>query len=253
MSAFMRALSAEAVKLRGTLALWMCVIAPATVAGLLVLQILLSADGRDIDAAPIDIWTGYALGTTQLWAYLMLPLFITLQSALLAGLEHGNQQWKHLLALPLPKGVHYLTKSAAMVAMLALAMLVLFALIPLGGWVIATLNPALAKGGSPPWSLMARNLSSCFAAAMLITAVHTWAAVRWRSFTVAVSLGMTATVIGFLAMQSDRYGFYFPWSMPAHATARDASHVGFVVITGLVGGALVTLAGVLDFVRRDVD
>jgi hypothetical protein len=39
MKALARALSAEALKLKGTLALWMCLIAPAVVAALYVLQI----------------------------------------------------------------------------------------------------------------------------------------------------------------------------------------------------------------------
>jgi hypothetical protein len=42
MSAQLRALSAELLKLRGTLALWMCVIAPAVVVGLYVLQVSFS-------------------------------------------------------------------------------------------------------------------------------------------------------------------------------------------------------------------
>ena len=42
MSAQLRALSAEMLKLRGTLALWMCVIAPAVVVGLYVLQVSFS-------------------------------------------------------------------------------------------------------------------------------------------------------------------------------------------------------------------
>ena len=40
MNALARALAAEALKLRGTLALWMCVVAPGLVVGIYVLQIL---------------------------------------------------------------------------------------------------------------------------------------------------------------------------------------------------------------------
>ena len=116
MNALARALSAEALKLRGTLAMWMCLIAPAVVVGLYVLQITF----RDIPARPnIDpatAWQGFAYSAFGLWAFLMLPLFVTLQSALLAGLEHGERQWKHLLALPLPRATHYFAKAIALLA-----------------------------------------------------------------------------------------------------------------------------------------
>ena len=49
MTPLVRALSAELLKLRRTLALWMCLIAPATVVVLLVLQ--MARDGA-LDEAP---------------------------------------------------------------------------------------------------------------------------------------------------------------------------------------------------------
>src|SRR5687768_8102979 len=100
MSPLLRALSAEALKLRGTLALWMCLIAPATVVALYVLQMTFMDYGKRPALPPADAWMMFAQSVLVLWALLMLPLFVTLESALLAGLEHANQQWKHLLALP---------------------------------------------------------------------------------------------------------------------------------------------------------
>ena len=250
MNVMLRALSAETLKLRGTLALWMCLIAPATVTMLLVMQMTLAP----YDKPPMTAhhaWAGYSLGTMQLWAFLMLPLFITLQSGLLAGLEHGNQQWKHLLALPIPKSVHYLAKHATLLGMVGLAMIVLFALIPLGGALIMLLRPELGFAGPPPWGQIARGLGAVFAAALLIIALQTWAAIRWRNFTVVIAIGMIATVVGFLAMQSQRYGHYYPWSMPLHAIGGKGEHLGFVVTVGLLGWPLVVLASLWDLLRRD--
>lgn len=246
-----RALSAEALKLRGTLALWMCLIAPAAVATLVVLQLTLSRMPHPSTLSPAESWGRYALGSMQLWAFLMMPLFLTLQSALLAGLEHGNHQWKHLFALPVPKGVHFLSKLAALTGMLALAMLVLFVLIPLGGWALTVLQPNAGIAGLPPLGDIAQTLLATFSAGLLITALHTWIALRWRSFTVAVSVGMVATVAGFLIMQSKDYGYLYPWSMPVSAIVGNGLHMAFVVKAGLIGGTLVTLAALWDFVRRE--
>ena len=108
MNALSRALSAEMLKLRGTLALWMCLVAPATVAVLYMLQMTFMDWDKRPPMTGQEAWTMYAQAVLALWSILMLPLFLTLEAALLAGLEHGNQQWLHLLALPLPRGAHYL-------------------------------------------------------------------------------------------------------------------------------------------------
>lgn len=252
MNALVRAISAETVKLRGTLALWMCLIAPAVVVGLYALQLtFMKVAARDVD--PADAWRGFAMSVMGLWAFLMLPLFITLQSALLAGLEHGERQWKHLLALPMPPASHYLAKAVALVAMIAAAFVVLVLLTPVGGWIVSLTQPAFGIAGPPPWALMWRSVAAMFAASLLVAALHTWISIRWRSFTVAVSIGMTATVMGFLIGQSARFGHWYPWSMPLQVLAGEGKHLDFVVMAGLAGGLVVTVLGLVNFSRRDVD
>lgn len=253
MNMMMRALSAEALKLRGTLALWMSFIAPALVVALIVLQLAIRDISRPGTMSPSEAWDTFGTMTLQLWAFLMMPLYITLQSALLAGLEHGNHQWKHLLSLPVPKGVHYLAKFAALLVLTALALLVMGLLLPFGGWVLTHLQPELGISGPAPWRKLATHIPACFAASVLIMAIHTWVAVRWRSFTVAVSVGMAATVAGFLIMQSQKYGMYYPWSMPLQVTVGKGEHLPFAVTASLVGGSLVSLAGLWNFVRREDD
>ena len=251
MSPLMRALSAETIKLRGTLALWMCLIAPAVVVGLYVMQLLVSRMGDMKPGDPTAAWTLFAQACLALWCFLMLPLFVTLEAALLAGLEHNERQWKHLLALPVPRRVHYLAKFAALTGLLRLAMAAFFVLIPLGGAVVMWLKPAFGLAGLPPWGFLAQKFAAIFAAALLIVAIHTWISIRWRSFTVAVATGMTATVAGFLIGQSATYGPWYPWAMPVQVLAGAGEKIGLVVATGLVAGAAVAIAGLWSFLRRD--
>ncbi|MDQ3510314.1 MAG: ABC transporter permease, partial [Pseudomonadota bacterium] len=228
MNPLRRALWAEALKLRGTLALWMCAIAPAVVVALLVLQITFSDFTQRTPMESAEAWTRFAQSVLVLWAFLMLPLFVTLQSALLAGLEHANQQWKHLLALPLPRSAHYLAKQVALTGMLALAMALLAIFIALGGIILGVLQPAFGIAGAPPWNYLIDGVSACFAASLLIVSLHNWISIRWRSFTVVVSIGMGATVAGYLIGQSERFGHLYPWSMPAQVFAGKGEWIGFV-------------------------
>lgn len=252
MSPLIRALSAESLKLRGTLALWMCLIAPATVVALYVLQVGFSDFAARKAPSPEAAWMALAQSTMVLWAFLMLPLLVTLQSALLAGLEHGERQWKHLLALPVPRRVHYLAKTLVLAAMVGAAFMFLVLLIPVGGWLLMLLKPEFGLAGPPPWQWLLRISAAAFAASMLIVAVQTWIAIRWSSFTVAVAIGMSATVAGYLIGQSARFGHWYPWSMPLHVMGGKGEHLQFVVIAGLAGGLLATLLGLADYLRREV-
>jgi hypothetical protein len=251
MSALLRALSAESLKMRGTLALWMCLIAPARVVALYVLQISFSKFGPRATPNPAESWFMFAQSILVLWLFLMLPLFVTLQSALLAGLEHGERQWKHLLALPAPRAVHYLAKLLMLTAMVFAAFTVLVLLIPAGGWILMQVKPAFGLAGGPDWGWLLARAASGFAASLLIVALQTWIAIRWRSFTVAVSVGMSATVIGFLVGQSERFGHWYPWSMPMQVLAAKGQHLDFVLWAGMAGGLLVAAVGLADFLRRE--
>jgi lantibiotic transport system permease protein len=253
MNAYLRALDAERLKLRGTLAAWTCVIAPATVVLLYVLQLGLRSLPKGFAADPAQAWMMYGQSVLALWLFLMLPLLVTLQSALLAGLEHGERRWKHLLALPVPRSVHYLAKLTMLAAMTTASFAVLLVLLPLGGWVLMTLRPALGLAGWPDLAWLLRSAALALGASMLMVAVHTWVSIRWRSFTVAVSVGMGATVAGFLIGQSDRFGHWYPWSMPLQVLASDGAHARFVLLAGLLGGAAFALLGLADFRRREFD
>lgn len=253
MMALGRALHAEALKLRGTLALWMCAVAPALVVGILVLQVLArfpAAGGRAPPPAD-EAWVTYGQSVLGLWAFLMLPLLITLQAALLAGIEHGNQQWKHLLALPLPRGVHFLAKLLALAGLVLLSHAAMAALLPLGGLALSVLKPAFGLAGAPPWAWLAERLAWICIATGLLVALHTWIALRWRSFAVAVGVGMGATVAGFLIGQSAKYGPWYPWSLPVQVLASDPSVAFRVMAWSTAAGLVVALAALAGFVRRE--
>ncbi|KFL35638.1 ABC transporter permease [Arenimonas donghaensis] len=252
MSALARALWAERLKLRGTLAAWMCLVAPAVVVAVYVLQITFSNfPASRVPMTPAEAWAGFVQATLVLWAFLMLPLLVTLQAALLAGLDHQGNQWKHLLALPTPRHTHYLAKLAALGALLALSQLSMFVLLPLGGVLLSVTKPAFGLAGAPSWSALAGDLAGIYFACLLLVALHTWIALRWRSFAVAVGVGMGATVMGFLIGQSGRFGPWYPWSLPMQTLATDPAVATQVTTYSVAAAVLVTALGVAWFRRSE--
>lgn len=249
--ALARALWAEQLKLRGTLALWLSLIAPAVIVGLYVLQMAFQKTPKvmpDSEAA----WMQLGQTCLALWSMLMLPLFITLEAALLGALEHSAQQWKHLLALPLPRGAHYLAKLVTLAALLLAAMLLLIVvLMPLGGWVLGQLGP-LPLTGAPPVAAWLDTGWRIYLCSFLIVALHTAIALHWRSFTVVVIVGMSATVMGTRIGQSADYGPWFPWTMPLQPLTEHPL-IGIVMLTSLVGAMMVSALALWAFDRREVN
>lgn len=248
--ALLRALHAERLKLRGTLALWMCAVAPALVAAVVVLQLLFTEQRATLAAG--EAWMRLSQGIVGLWSFLMLPLFVTLEAALLAQLEHGGNQWRRLLALPLPREVHYLAKLLALAALLLAAQLAIVLLVPLGGGVLMVFKPEYGLAGPPPLDFLLPAAARGFVASFLLLALHTWIALRWRSFAVACGVGMGATVMGLLIGQSPKYGAWYPWTLPVQ-TLGEGADVGRILAFSVIGAVVVTLAGLWEYRRTDYD
>src|SRR5271155_348592 len=92
--ALMRALHAEMLKLKGTTALKIVVLFPLIVA-LLEFFAVSQAPFSSVNRDGIQYeWAALTLGILRPWGLLMMPLFIALECALVAGLDHSGNQWK---------------------------------------------------------------------------------------------------------------------------------------------------------------
>ena len=244
------ALSAETLKLRRTLALRMTLVTPAVVVALCVVEFVAN-DGLGGQGDPQRAWRAFAGASFALWAFLMMPLFITLEAALLAGIEHSDRQWKHLLALPVPRAVHYLAKWFALVALLLATAIVFVGLIAVGGWTLMHIHPSSGLGGWPPWWWLLRSGIGMVAAALFMAAIQLWVAIRWSSFTIAVAVGMSATVAGFVIGQS-RFGHLYPWTMPVQLFAKNGQHATFALAASVLGATVVLAFSLWEFSRREL-
>jgi len=80
-----------------------------------------------------------------------MPLYITLETALVAGLDHSENQWKSLLARPVPPWTLYIAKLLVVMAMTVLSTLVLLCGILIDGSVLARVQSAVVFGFPVPW------------------------------------------------------------------------------------------------------
>ena len=251
MTALFRALRAEMLKMKRTLALLMVLVTPGTVVAMQFFNML--QRGENLEGFRADPWGVLAQGVLAIWAILMLPLFITLETALLAGMEHGAHQWKHLFALPVPRWTIYAAKLLVGAGLLALSTLALVGGVLAAGLALQVLLPRVPFPAAIPWWEILRPAGLIFLTAGLILAIHTWISLRWASFTVAVSVGIVATVGGVIIGQSLTWWKYYPWALAVNVISDPAMQdLPLALTLGIGGGIVAGVLGCWDVVRRDV-
>ena len=247
-----RALSAEVLKLKRTLALWLAVGYPVPLLTLLAFTFILRP-AVYLGVAPQQRWATYTsfAFVGQLWAFLMLGLLVTIETTLLAGLEHSDKEWKYLFALPIPRWSVYMAKVVVGMGLVGMSSLVLWAGILLIPLLAGFVRPAIAFAGPVPWLVVLSQLGLVYLAAWLMIALQTWVSVRWSNFVVGIGVGITAVIVGVILSDGQSYGFvhYYPWLFPFFALSSSTQSP---VILGVLGGLTFSVIGCWEMTRRDV-
>jgi lantibiotic transport system permease protein len=241
----LRALHAELLKLKRTLAFRVIFVLPLLVA---LLQFFIVLRTKKFPAG-FDLWHTIGTSSFQIWAVFMMPLLITLETALLNGIEHSDRQWKHIFALPVPRHAVYVSKVIVAQGLIFISTLILSLLIIAAGIVATHLRPELTNTGPIPFGWFAKYTTLVWAASWLIIAIHTWVATRWSGFPIPLGAGIGGTFFALFAASAS-VGKYYPWLLPMNLFIDGRFKAALVL--GITGGIVATLAGCFEFVRRDV-
>lgn len=203
MTDLIRATRMEIFKLRRTLALWSALLVPLAVIAMTTAMNLSRAPGTRFDPDQPNSWDSLMLDLVLfLWCLVALPLFVALETALLAALEHRENTWKHLNALPIPQWTIYAAKLLTATGLLCISSLVLATGTAAEGSILLAVRPDLGLDSTIPWGPLFARSFAFIPAALLMVAVQTWVATRWRNFTAAIGLGIAATVIAIMLLRS---------------------------------------------------
>jgi hypothetical protein len=246
---FFRVLLTECLKLKRTLALWMVLVSPLV---MVLLQFAISAKGAHVFVeSGKDAWPPMVRQTVEVWTLLMMPMFVTLETSLLAGLENTGKNWKSLLALPAPGWTIYVSKLVVTICLLWAAHAVLIVGTIGSGRLLRLLYPALNLG-SMPLSPFVVPMLRVSVSALLAVAIQHWVSLRWHSYTVAMGFGMCAMIVGVFAVQSKVLGSWFPWSLPIRAVLDGAAGIDRITALAVVGTIVAATIGCWGFVRREI-
>jgi hypothetical protein len=241
----LRALHAELLKLKRTLAFRVIFVLPFFVA---ILQFFVIWRTKKFPAG-FDLWHSHPSNSFQIWAIFMMPLLITLETALLNGIEHSDKQWKHLFALPISRRSIYFSKFIVALGLIFVSTLVLALLTVLVGVAATYLKPELASAGPVPFFTIAKQAMFVWLAGWFITAIHTWISMRWAGFPIPLGAGIGGTFFALFAASAS-LGKYYPWLLPVNLFLDGRFTTALVL--GVSGGIVAAFLGCLEFVRRDV-
>jgi len=251
----LRVLHAELLKLKRTIALKMVVIAPMVLVAMFFFMAS-QAPFSMLVRAGVNPWTKFEQSNLRLWGLIMMPLYIALQAALLAALDHTGNQWKSLCVRPVPRWTLYVAKLTVVLAMNAASAMVLALGIVVAGVILPHVQPQLVFPSPIPWIPILRDSLMMMGLAFLAMAIQHWVSLRWQSFSVAVGTGIVATAVGIFATFAGRevggWPGYFPWSIPMLVQARQPINLGMTLLISGAVGVLVVVAGCVEFSRREI-
>jgi lantibiotic transport system permease protein len=235
-------ISVEAIKLRRSLALALCLAAPACVA-FICLLFLVSKKGP-------SPWHGLFGEGLALWAYFMLPMSVTALTVLIAQIEHGPRMWNYILAHPVPRWRIFAAKAIIAIGMAALMTgLFLAMLIAVGfGWSAAM--PEKTLTGVAPFGPLVQAMGYIFLASFALVAVQLWVALRFRSFVPPLTLGIMGT-FGALAVTASKQFYVFPWLLSAYAMQIVTPQAQDALVWGFFGGLVLFAAMCVDLSHRE--
>lgn len=249
-----RATAAEALRLRRTLAVTVALAAPGF-AG--VVALLIGSRRKNPLPEGADGWLALFESVWPLWTLMMLPLLITAITALMSQIEHQSSAFKQLYATPTARWAVYAAKLLVGTALAALASLAAAtALVAVGYILRAARGEMHPLPASPPLAAISELTLAPLAASLALVALHLWIGMRFRSFAVAVSVGILGTFSA-LAFMGAEEGFWWPWLLPMYAMpgVRPAEDAMFTIPPTILGPLAWFVLGALGcwrVTRRDV-
>lgn len=197
----------------------------------------------------VNDWYVTLLTMNLTYALLFLPLITGVFASVVCRYEHQAGGWKQLLALPVSRGNVFVAK-------FILLMLIVFVIQLL--YLSAIYVVGMLKGYTDPFPLAIvwKSIFGGWIATFPLVALQLWMSIVFKSFAAPFTVNVIFTLPTILAVNSERFGPYYPWAQPFEMMyVGNPSDVFFVPLEQLltvVGGSflLFFFGGLLYFQRK---
>jgi lantibiotic transport system permease protein len=254
-----RAISAEIYKLRHSSIPVTIVILPLAIVVLMNLVLPFLQGSRPFQTVG-NQWLVTGIGMIQLWGFLQ-AFIVAVVTAQLAGLEHGNNTWKHLFALPISRKAIYYAKVIVGIGLFSLSSLLILVSMIVTGLLLNAVKPDAGFGASIPWGELILIFLANHLATWLIISIQTWAGTHWSGFGPAMGVAMVGFLLTmFLANRPDIMRIY-PWTLPFNFFVTGFNLSGVLVnwevaatsvLISVVASLIIIAFSARQVTRRDV-
>ena len=157
-------------------------------------------------------------GTMTVYSWLIFPLIITIVIAMMARIEHSNNSWKHLLALPVKRGAVYVSKLIISIGIILYSLLLLYV-----GMVLSALTLPI---DSIPFMWMAERFFMIFLSSLPIVGVIFYVSYRFTHFGAPLAIGVGLAFPSMLIANSEKYWIFYPWDYPIISSLSHVFEMG---------------------------
>ncbi|WP_125077645.1 ABC transporter permease [Rufibacter latericius] len=248
-----RGISAEALKLKHTWALWLAFLAPLSIVSMNFMVFFFK--GHLIVKPGSDPWFNWAGNNFSVTAQLLAPLFLALLTALVNGTEHQSGGWKQLYALPVPRAWVFLNKYLLLLGLVILSYATFWAGLLASGYLLGELRPDLGFQNYHHEQSISLSAFRILVGSLFIFTLQFCLSYRFKSFAMGIGLGILFTLAYLIGARWEYIGYY-PYSWPGFsAMASQAPGVAWFVPQmwySMVFSGLLLAAALLDSCRRQV-
>ncbi|SDC49715.1 hypothetical protein SAMN02799630_00176 [Paenibacillus sp. UNCCL117] len=234
-----RIMASELLKIRRKMIWFLIMLGPAGVIGLQAVNFGLRYDYLMKRYAQ-NPWGGL-IGEVAVLTVPTLFIGLTIIASMNAGIEHQMNAWKQTLALPVTKTQVFLGKFLLTLLLLGCsATLLAVGMVGLGGALGLDLTAV-------PYSKVLMMSYFPYLAIIPFISLQVWLSITMHNQAIPLVIGFAGTVF---SMFSLRFGDWMPYKWPYLQNAAD--NPLYSIALGMLGGVVVLVAGMLEFVRKDV-
>jgi hypothetical protein len=252
MKSILHCLSAEILKMRRTLAILLCAIAPLII-GAIVVSMYLRDANYFLNWTMLNPWDQLGQMCLVYWNLLFIPLFIPLLTALLAQFEHNRHNWKLIYTLPNPRWSTYLAKWLVVQGLLLGCLVEILVMIFLSGKLLNVFNSGYGFSAAFPLWEFCKLAGISFLACWILVSLHMWIGIRFSSFPMALGVGIFA-MVGALFIFGQDISYYYPWTLPGITIVdvKDGILHMMPMFIGCLGGITLAILSMYDLSHIEV-
>ncbi|WP_052948638.1 ABC transporter permease [Mesobacillus campisalis] len=187
-------------------------------------------------------------GSMSVYSWLIFPLIITVVLAMMARLEHSQNGWKQLLALPVSRGVVYGAKLLVGMTVISYSLILLYA-----GLIVAA---HFLGVDNIPYLWMMKRLLVLFLASLAIIGILFYLSFQFAHVAVPMAVGAGLAFPSMLVANSEKYWIFYPWDYPIVASMNYVFDMGGNNLHMLGVSVLIfctfVFIGFSSFCRKDI-